>query len=171
MWTIIKGTPKHVSELTELGRITFMESHGHCATEKEVNEYLNTHLIHEKFLSELKDKKNLFYLVMLEGTMIGYSKIILNSENPNHPSEEITKMERLYVLKAHHGTGIAKKLFEFNVELAKENLQQGIWLNVWVENERAIQFYKKSGFKNIGSYSFIVSENHSNPLHVLFLEL
>ena len=171
MWTIIKGKPEDALALTELGRVTFMESHGHCASEIEVNEYLNTHFIYEKFLFELKDDKNLFYLTVDEGQLIGYSKIIFNCSNPNHTGSEITKLERLYVLKEHHGTGIAKQLFDFNVQLAKDHSQKGIWLNVWVENERAIQFYRKKGFKDIGSYSFKISENHSNPNHVMYMEL
>jgi ribosomal protein S18 acetylase RimI-like enzyme len=45
-----------------------------------------------------------------------------------------------------------------------------VWLAVWTENHRAIDFYKKIGFKKVGDYDFKISENHSNPNHILYLE-
>ena len=77
-----------------------------------------------------------------------------------------------YVNKTYTPTVFADELSNktVNVELSKKHGQLGIWLNVWVENQKAIRFYTKCGFKNVGSYDFKISENHTNPNHVLFLE-
>ena len=80
--------------------------------------------------------------------------------------ENITKLERIYLLKEFY---LGAELFEYNVRLAKENNQKGMWLFVWVENERAVNFYKKNGFVIIGSHDFKISETHSNPNHQMFL--
>mgnify|MGYP000515969351 CR=1 FL=1 len=55
-------------------------------------------------------------------------------------------------------------------KLCKENKQAGIWLAVWVENQKGISFYKKMGFKKVGDFNFKISETHSNPNHILYLE-
>jgi len=54
--------------------------------------------------------------------------------------------------------------------LSKKNQQKGVWLEVWVENYRAISFYSKMGMKNVGSYDFPVSKTHSNPNHIMYLQ-
>ena len=63
-----------------------------------------------------------------------------------------------------------KELFKFNMEFAKQNNQKGIWLAVWIENKRAINFYLKMGFKKVGKFDFKISETHSNPNHILYLK-
>ena len=58
----------------------------------------------------------------------------------------------------------------FRSKLAQEKKQSGIWLEVWIENFRAIKFYKKVGFEIVGKANFTVSETHSNPNYIMFLE-
>ena len=87
----------------------------------------------------------------------------------NHDSQ-VTKMERLYLLKEFYGLEIGLKLMDFNTKLAQEKKQSGIWLEVWIENFRAIKFYKKVGFEIVGKANFTVSETHSNPNYIMFLE-
>ena len=79
-------------------------------------------------------------------------------------------MSRLYLLEEFYGLSLGKELFNFNIEFSKQNNQKGIWLAVWIENLRAIKFYIKMGFKKVGSFNYKISETHSNPNHILFLE-
>jgi diamine N-acetyltransferase len=95
----------------------------------------------------------------------------LNSPHPNIEPQHITKLERLYLLKDFYKQQAGLALFNFNVAIAKANNQAGIWLFVWKENERAVNFYLKSGFEIIGSHDFKISATHSNPNHQMFLKL
>jgi ribosomal protein S18 acetylase RimI-like enzyme len=78
-------------------------------------------------------------------------------------------MERLYFLAEFHGLGLAQQLFDFNLHIAKQANQAGIWLYVWKENHRAVAFYQKMGFEIVGEGLFKISETHYNPNHVMFL--
>ena len=73
-------------------------------------------------------------------------------------------------MKEFYDKNIGKQLFDLNIELAKANKQIGIWLYVWTENKRALRFYEKQGFKNIGSTHFRISETHSNPNYWMYLK-
>lgn len=78
-------------------------------------------------------------------------------------------MERIYLLKEFYGLQLGLELFQFNVNLSKSNGQKGMWLFVWKENKRAVNFYQKMGFKIIGEHDFRISPNHTNPNHQMLL--
>ena len=74
------------------------------------------------------------------------------------------------MLKEFYGLQLGLELFEFNLNLSKQQDQEGMWLFVWKENQRALSFYKKNKFRIIGSHDFKLSETHANPNHLMFLE-
>lgn len=135
-----------------------------------MNAYVANNFKESDFIEELKSAENEYYLLEYENETAGYSKIIFNKACKDITAKNITYMSRLYLLEEFYGLGLGKKLFDFNVALCKENNQAGIWLNVWVENKKAIQFYEKVGFKIIGKSDFKISETHSNPNHIMYLE-
>jgi ribosomal protein S18 acetylase RimI-like enzyme len=171
MLKIIKATPKDAQLLAKIGKAAFLVAHGHSAPKKDIDNYVSLNLNVETFLKDLSDVKNKYYLIFSDDKIAGYSKIVFNTKNENIADENITLLNRLYLLEDFYGLNLGKELFNFNVNLAKENNQKGIWLAVWVENYRAIGFYEKRGFVKVGKYDFKISETHSNPNYILFLEI
>jgi len=171
MTLIVKATANDCHILATIGKTTLIESHGNSAPEEDINSYVNENFTPKVFEKELRDEKNIYYLIYYNNQPVGYSKIILNTPNKNIDVDNVAMLERIYVLKEFYGLRLGYELLKFNMGLSKPNNQHGIWLNVWVENKKAINFYKKVGFKIIGSYEFRVSETHSNPNHQLFLKL
>lgn len=171
MVSIVKATAIDAPLLAKIGQQTFMESHGKSALEKDLNNYMKNNLSVENFKNELANTTNIYHIIYYNKQATGYSKIILNTPNKNLKAKNTTKLERLYILKEFYNLKLGYQLFLFNVNLAKQNSQSGLWLNVWTENKRAINFYEKTGFKIIGDYSFKISATHSNPNHQLFLAL
>ena len=169
MYTIIKATLKDAQLLSIIGKEAFLVAHGHSAPKKDIDNYVNQNFNEENFKKELSDVKNEYYLIYSDAKIAGYSKVILNSKNENISSENITLLSRLYLLEAFYGLNLGKELFNFNVNLSKENNQKGIWLAVWVENQRAISFYEKRGFVKVGKFDFKISETHYNPNHIMYL--
>jgi ribosomal protein S18 acetylase RimI-like enzyme len=161
-----------INDSVKLGRIalpSFIDSHGHSASKQEIDAYVSEHINPTAFERDLAIKENLYFLMYYESKLVGYSKIILNSPNEGISSKNVTKMERLYLLKEFYGKGLAQELMNFNCERSVENKQSGMWLYVWTENYRATRFYQKMGFKISGSYDFKISNNHYNPNHLMYL--
>jgi ribosomal protein S18 acetylase RimI-like enzyme len=169
MYTIIKATLKDAQLLSIIGKAAFLVAHGHSAPKKDIDNYVSQNFNEENFKKELSDVKNEYYLIYSDTKIAGYSKVILNSKNENISSADITLLSRLYLLEAFYGLNLGKELFNFNVNLSKENNQKGIWLAVWVENQRAISFYEKRGFVKVGKFDFKISETHYNPNHIMYL--
>jgi ribosomal protein S18 acetylase RimI-like enzyme len=89
---------------------------------------------------------------------------------PDSKIKNLAKLERIYLLKEFYDLKLGSALFNFNVDLSKQNNQMGMWLFVWKQNLRAVNFYKKNRFAIIGSYNFKISETHSNPNYQMFLK-
>lgn len=170
MVKIVKGEIEYYDRLTEIGIQTFIESHGKSASKEDVDEFLTKNYSCADFKRELANSENKYQIIYFENQMIGYSKIVLNVPNKNINQQHITKLDRLYILKEFYGKNVGNKLLDFNIELSKTNKQKGMWLAVWVENYRAINFYKKNNFTIVGSYDFKISRTHSNPNHIMYLQ-
>ena len=170
MNAIERATLNDVNLLTTLSRQTFIESHGKSASPSDIDYYVNEKYSYEAIEKELSDVDNIYHIIYHKTQPIGFSKILLNSPISNFQMESVTKLERLYLLKAFYKLKLGQALFNFNVEVSKNNKQVGMWLYVWKENERAVNFYIKNGFEIIGSHDFKISATHSNPNHQMFLK-
>ena len=169
MIKIFKATLDHVEILAPLSVEAFIPAHGHSSPKKDIEDYIARNFSIENFKKELTNPAFEYYLIYFKNKAVGFSKVIFNIPHENVSSKNVTMMERLYILKECYGLNLGAKLMQFNIELALKNSQEGIWLEVWVENARAIKFYTKMGFEIIGRYDFKVSETHSNPNHVMYL--
>jgi ribosomal protein S18 acetylase RimI-like enzyme len=169
MTSILKAGEKDAQLLSEIGKLTFLESHGNSAKTEDINAYVIKTYSENVFKKELSDTKNIYYTIHYNKLPVGYSKIIFNAPYPGSREKNITKLERLYLLEEFHNLKLGAELFKFNMDVSKRNDQLGIWLFVWKENQRAVNFYKKKGFVIIGSYDFKLSETHSNPNHQMLL--
>ena len=169
MTSIVKAKEEDFKLLADIGRISFIESHGNSASAVDINMYVSEKYNYDVFKEELNDQKNIYHIIYQNNRPAGYSKIIFNVPHTNIQMENVTKLERLYLLKEFYGLKSGYELFNFNVELSKQNKQEGMWLFVWKENRQAVRFYEKIGFKVIGSYDFKLTETHSNPNHQMVL--
>ncbi len=169
MHNITKAKPTDAKILAQLAKETFLPAHGHSASKEDVDFYVSENFNEAKFKEEISNTENHYYLIYHNNKLAGYSKITLNTPNKNITSNTVTCLSRLYVLKEFYGLQLGKELFDFNIELAKQHQQQGMWLYVWIENKRAINFYTKMGFTIVGTYGFKISATHTNPNHVMYL--
>ena len=44
------------------------------------------------------------------------------------------------------------------IRIANLRKKRYVWLGVWEKNEKALRFYKKTGFYEIGTHSFFVGD-------------
>ena len=143
MTLIQRAGPEDADLIAGIATRSYEESHGHCAAAADVESYLSTKLAKNVIEKELADERNIFHLIYHEDLAAGYSKLILDSPHPSVKDGMVTKLERLYLLKEFYDHKLGLHLFNFVAALSKKSNQAGMWLFVWVKNERAINFYKK----------------------------
>ncbi len=70
--------------------------------------------------------------------------------------DQAVELHRFYVDRPAHGSGVAVTLMSAVHAAAHELDGRHLWLGVWERNLRAIAFYTKMGFVNVGSHDFYV---------------
>jgi len=170
MASILKATEGDNNSIVNIGKVSVAESHRGSCSEEEMNEFLERNYNSDAIREELKDVNNIYYIIRYNDKPVGFSKIILNAKHPNIAAENVTKLDRIYLLREFYGLKLGLELLNFNIELSRDNDQSGMWLYTWIGNNRAIDFYLKAGFTNIGSHKFYVNETHYDLCHQLFLD-
>lgn len=168
MINIHEVTPLDLGELSRLSKSTFIASHGHSAAEKDINIYIRFAYSVKKLENELNDPNSIFHFIGFQNEIAGYSKLSLNTNYPKIGSSPLSKLDRIYIAEKFLDKKLGQTLFDFNLEIARQNNQQGIWLYTWIENHRAIKFYKKNGFEIIDERDFKISNSHSNPNYIMY---
>ena len=112
----------------------------------------------EQQTAELADPRRVT-LVAEEGeALAGYTVLRRTAAGERHPSvpAEAVEIQRFYVGPDHHGQGLALRMMEAAVNTAREMGGELLWLGVWEHNTRAIRFYEKHGFVDIGVQEFLL---------------
>ncbi len=87
----------------------------------------------------------------------GYAQVRRGSRAPGCVSTpEPVELWRFYIQKDWHGKGIAGRLMAAVIDAARTLGGRSLWLSVWERNPRAIAFYGKHGFRDVGSEPFWV---------------
>jgi hypothetical protein len=137
MISVINATESDHNSIVRIGKISVEESHrGSCSAEV-MNEYLERTYNSDAIKEELNDINNIYYIINYNDKPVGFSKIILNTKHPKIATNNVTKLDRIYLLKEFYGLKLGLKLLNFNIELAKSNNQSGMWWYSWIGNTRA----------------------------------
>ena len=73
-------------------------------------------------------------------------------------------LEQLYVLREHHGAGVAQALMDWALDETKRRGARQLYLTVYVDNQRARRFYDRYGFEAVGRYDFMVGSQADEDL-------
>lgn len=69
------------------------------------------------------------------------------------------EIQRLYVVRACHGQGVAHALMQASLQAMAARQCDVVWLGVWEGNPKAIAFYRKSGFHEVGEHVFTLGSD------------
>lgn len=146
-------------KVAELGSATFSEMWQPFYSPEDMQEYLQSSFNVDLVSALLrKTDKHLFVLVEVDGELAGYSKLTLGTSLSEFDGVRTLEIERYYLFKKHHGSGIADRLMEFLLEFAAARGFIWMYLGVDVNNHRAIRFYTRYGFKVFGRKDFMVGK-------------
>jgi GNAT superfamily N-acetyltransferase len=126
---------------------------------REVLEFLSTDAV----TAQLAAPDLRFIVAEREGHLVGFAQLTMGAEQPLVPARSSAQLNRLYVQERFTGRGIGAALLACAQALAWEEGAAVLWLTAWVGNERALAFYPRQGYADVGPsiYEF-QGERHEN---------
>ena len=161
---IKKIGPEEILQLQKIGRQTFYETFFESNTEENMKNYLENGFSIDKITSEVNNKNSEFYFAKLDEEVIGYLKLNFGKSQTELKDDKALEIERIYVLKEFHGKKVGQILYEKAIEIAKNKKSDYVWLGVWEENLRAINFYKKNGFVEFDKHIFKLGDDEQTDI-------
>lgn len=158
MIKIVRAHKGQAEVLAELSRKTYIESHAHFIEDKrDLAHYVDAAFSVSKALEELQDGKNLIFITYVNDEPVGYAKLILDDHYEKLTSDRVARLERIYILSDFLHLKIGQQLLTYVENKAKELERDTMWLTVYVKNARAIRFYERNNYKEVGGYNFVVN--------------
>lgn len=161
---------EQINQLQQIGRQTFEETFAESNSAENMAKYLEEAYSHEKLSAELNNPDSFFYFAILNEKVIGYLKLNFGASQTEVKDNDALEIERIYVLKSFQGKKVGQLLFEKAIQIAKEQNAEFVWLGVWEENKRAIQFYTKNGFVEFDQHVFVLGDEAQTDI-MMKLEL
>jgi diamine N-acetyltransferase len=151
---IRRATIADAGALSEFAAHVFYETFAPDNDPIDMNAYLLEVFTPEKQAEEIADPQRIYLIAEVGGAMVGYALLRLDAPDPETPGDQPVELQRFYVDHAWHGRGVASPFLAACARTARARGGTTIWLGVWERNARAIRFYAKHGFTDIGSKSF-----------------
>lgn len=161
---IIKVNLSDIDQLQKIGKQTFSETFSDGNTEENMAKYLNEGFSIEKLTKELNDKNAEFYFATIGEKVIGYLKLNFGQSQTELRDDNALEIERIYVVKEFHGKQVGQSLYDKALEIARKKQFNFVWLGVWEENPRAINFYKKNGFIEFDKHIFKLGNDEQTDI-------
>jgi len=158
-----RATIDDIEKLQSIGRQTFKETFSSSNTQEDMSSYLNESFSREKLMGELQSASQ-FYLALDQNRVIGYLKVNLGPTQTELRDDKALEIERIYVLKEYHGKKVGQVLYDQAIEVAEQACAEYVWLGVWEENPRAIQFYRKNGFEAFDKHIFKLGDDEQTDI-------
>ena len=153
------GTIGDAQLLSELGARTFYDTFAEDNTPENMAAYLKRSFSTEIQLKELAEPDVIFLIAEFEGVPNGYAQLILDSTDEAIKGRHPLEIRRIYAAQEYLGKGVGKELMQATIREAQQRNCDSVWLGVWEKNPRAIVFYKKWGFREVGTHVFFVGDD------------
>ena len=143
-----------VELLKNVARTAFAQTFTDHNQPENVEKYLDESFTIEKLSEELNNKNSQFFFALVDNEPVGYLKVNIGAAQTELKDDGGMELQRIYVLQDYHGKSVGQALFEKAKSLAIEGNYPYLWLGVWEENHRALNFYRKNGFVPFDKHIF-----------------
>ncbi|MBL8698225.1 MAG: GNAT family N-acetyltransferase [Alphaproteobacteria bacterium] len=88
------------------------------------------------------------------GHVVGFAETTMRAPNARLPAATAAELNRLYVQERFTGRGVGAMLLAQSEAIAASSGATVLWLTAWAENPRALRFYARRGYAELGAGIF-----------------
>ena len=146
-------------ELADLAGRTFPLACPPGTLRDDIDHFVATVLSEAAFHAYLDDDDRIVRVASDGTALVGYTMVILSASTDPDVSNALTapdavEVSKMYSDPAVHGAGVAAALMESAADEARRLGRSALWLGVNQQNARALAFYRRSGFRQVGEKRF-----------------
>ena len=156
---IRKANSSDARKLSQLAEATFREAFAAMNTAENVDHHCRTSYSEPIQAAELSRADMVTLLSESEGSVSGFAQLRWKGAPVAVQAESPGEIQRFYVVAGWHGKGVARNLMDACIEEMRGRGSDVAWLGVWEHNPRAIAFYKKCGFAEVGEHTFLLGND------------
>ena len=152
-----RASPSDATALAAFAAEAFSDTFAADNTPEDMAAYLAGAFGEAQQRAELADPSCTVLLAERSGELAGYAMLhdgALPSGTASVDLADAMEIARLYAGRRWIGAGVGAALMQACMALAAERKREWLWLGVWERNARAIAFYARRGFTDVGSQSF-----------------
>jgi len=143
------ATPSDIPNLAVLRQQVWIATYADEGIRDEFSEYVLAEITVEKMTASLNDPKRAILVAENGKHLIGFAELIFDKACPADTSTTV-EINNLYVLERFIGKGIGFALLQAAEQLITSKGHSSVWLDTFSENTRAIEFYERQNFKQVG---------------------
>jgi ribosomal protein S18 acetylase RimI-like enzyme len=146
--------PDDAAAVAAFGERSFRESFGADNRPEDMDAYCAATYAVERQRREMAAPERVTLLAEMEGRLVGYAQLRDGPAPSCVAGADPIEILRFYVDRRWHGQGIARTLMAETLARARALGRRTVYLAVWERNARAIAFYRKVGFREVGAQPF-----------------
>jgi ribosomal protein S18 acetylase RimI-like enzyme len=146
--------PADAMELSALAEQTFREAFRSTNTVEDMDMHCRARYGEAIQRTEISNPAMVTLLCESDGSLIAFAQLRWPAAPDCVPAQCPGEIQRFYVSASWHGKGVAHDLMTACIEEIEKRQFDVVWLGVWEHNPRAIAFYQKFGFREVGSHVF-----------------
>ena len=141
-------------ELSGLAEATFRATFGAMNTVEHMELHCQRSYGERVQAAEIADPGMVTLVSEADGRLIAYAQVRRSAAPDCVSARSPGEVQRLYVAKEWHGKGVAQGLMQACIDELGKRGADVVWLGVWERNPRAMSFYRKFGFVEVGDHIF-----------------
>jgi ribosomal protein S18 acetylase RimI-like enzyme len=157
--TTRKATPADAAVLASLAATTFRDTFGPDNTPENMQAYMTSAFGADIQAAELRDPRVTVYLAEVAGAMAGYAMLREGPAPASVGEANAVEIARLYAATHAIGAGVGATLMRRCLDEALVRGRRAVWLCVWEHNPRAIAFYRRWKFVDVGATTFLLGRD------------
>lgn len=152
------------SIIAELGQRTFRATYAAQTRPEDIDAFLADAYREKDIRAELSDPRHRYFVAEVGGVASGFAQVVLDEPWPGAVAEHPALLAHLYLVRAAQGAGLGASLMRRAIEESRGAGADILWLGVWENNARAIEFYRRWGFEATGEIPFDLGSDRQRDI-------
>jgi diamine N-acetyltransferase len=149
------ATPEDASLLAAFAAQAFADTYRDLSDAQEIADYVAEHFRPEVIAAVIRDTSCTVLLAWLDDQLAGYAIVKAEPAPACVAGPAPIHLWRIYLGSAFIGRGLGAALMHEVHAVARQRGARTLWLGVYDRNVRAVAFYERFGFAQVGGQEFL----------------